>query len=1103
MGSYSDTAQLSSANLAIRLVSSDPATTVRDTAPPSVVITSGPTGDTSNATPSFKFTTDPSAVTKLCSIDNVNFTPCAPDPAAYTAGTALSDGPHVFIVKVTDAAGNTAQATRSFRVDSTVPIVDIVSGPAVTNNQHPTFSFTVTDSGVTTTDCSLTGPQSVVVPNCTSPFAANVTAEGNYTLTVFAHDAAGNTGTATRPFTVDFTAPTVTIAAPPVNVTVTTNSSPRFYFTSDDPSAATFCSVAGDPAISCASPFSSRTLPDGAYTFSVYARDSAGNIGPTATFAFAVDHLPPVVSIPVPPNITTTNNRMPSFTFAEIGPAGTAVSFQCRVDSGANMPCLSPFAVPIALADGSHTLTVTASDAAGNNGQASLSFTVDSTAPFISIPDAPSNSGNQNTATPTFLFQVSNTPSTTPVIASQCSVNDAAPPNVLLAQSPPNVICDTQFSVPLATALSDGAYVFRVTTTDAAGNAGQASFPFVVDTHAPVVTLSPANPTTFATRTPQILFSVNESPATSYCSVDNGAFAPCTSPFTAPTQLADGPHTFSVFARDAALNTGPTVTFAFVINTIPGVNHAPILDATKTPALASVNKNAAAPSGAVGTLVSNLVDFALPTGGMDNVTDIDNGALLGLAVVAADTTNGTWFYSTNNGATWSALGLVSGTSARLLAADAATRLYFRPNANFIGALPNAINFRAWDRTTGSNGASASTATNGGATAFSAATDTASLTVSGPVLVSIQVTPVNPTIPAGRTQQFTATGTFSDGSNQDLTALATWTSNNPQVAAISNANGSRGSAIGVTAGTSQMVAQLDSVSGSTTLTVTSATLVSISVTPANATLPATRTQQFTAAGTFSDGTNQDLTTLATWTSNSISVAKVSNTDGSKGLATGVATGAATIRAQYNGVVGSANITVTPAQATCTSASVLDNFNRANGALGSNWLGLTGTSFYAIKSNRLDVLVGGPVFWNAASFGTSQSAFATLSTVDTHSPSQGLLLKVQTGNCPQAGAIAVVYDATAHAFRVSTFRPPNLTWTPYASATATLVNGDKLGACVSATGVVTIYKNNVTAATVTLSAADKAFFNSRGGKIGLWTLAADEASFDDFGGGTVTP
>jgi hypothetical protein len=204
-----------------------------------------------------------------------------------------------------------------------------------------------------------------------------------------------------------------------------------------------------------------------------------------------------------------------------------------------------------------------------------------------------------------------------------------------------------------------------------------------------------------------------------------------------------------------------------------------------------------------------------------------------------------------------------------------------------------------------------------------------------------------------------------------------------------------------------------------------------------------------------------------------------------------------------VFGSTTLTVTAPVDPCTTGVVLDNFNRANGALGNNWAGLTNTSFYKIAGNRVDAHVGGPVFWNAASFGTNQNAFVTISTIDTHSPSQGVLLKVQTGSCPEAGAIAVVYDAVAHAYRVSTFRPPNLTWTAYPSAAATLVNGDKLGACVSASGVVTIYKNNVVAATVTLSAADKAFFNSRGGKIGLWTLLAGEAFFDDFGGGTVTP
>ncbi|MGE0607077.1 MAG: DUF4347 domain-containing protein, partial [Pirellulales bacterium] len=157
-------------------------------------------------------------------------------------------------------------------------------------------------------------------------------------------------------------------------------------------------------------------------------------------------------------------------------------------------------------------------------------------------------------------------------------------------------------------------------------------------------------------------------------------------------------------------------------------NTAPVLDASKSPALSAINEDASAPSGAVGTLVSQLVDFASPSGQVDNITDPDSGAQLGIAVTAADTANGSWFYSTNNGGSWSALGAVANNNARLLAADASTRLYFQPNANYNGTLASAITFRAWDQTSGSNGGLANTTTNGGTTAFSSATDTASLTV---------------------------------------------------------------------------------------------------------------------------------------------------------------------------------------------------------------------------------------------------------------------------------------------------------------------------------------------------------------------------------------
>jgi hypothetical protein len=188
--------------------------------------------------------------------------------------------------------------------------------------------------------------------------------------------------------------------------------------------------------------------------------------------------------------------------------------------------------------------------------------------------------------------------------------------------------------------------------------------------------------------------------------------------------------------------------------------------------------------------------------------------------------------------------------------------------------------------------------------------------------------------------------------------------------------------------------------------------------------------------------------------------------------------------------------------CTTSALLDNFNRANGGLGSNWAGLTGQTFYKIASNRVDVQLGGPVVWKPTSFGVNQAAFVTLSTLDAGSPSQGVLLKVQSGTIPNAGAIAVVYDNLAKTVRVSTLRLNTPTWTVYGNTPATFANGDKLVGCVQANGTVRVYQNNTLLTTVTLNAADQGFFNAKGGKIGLWTVAAPNAFFDDFGGGALT-
>jgi Bacterial Ig-like domain (group 2)/Galactose oxidase, central domain/Kelch motif len=177
---------------------------------------------------------------------------------------------------------------------------------------------------------------------------------------------------------------------------------------------------------------------------------------------------------------------------------------------------------------------------------------------------------------------------------------------------------------------------------------------------------------------------------------------------------------------------------------------------------------------------------------------------------------------------------------------------------------------------------------------------ATLTVGAPALVSIAVSPANGTVAAGLTVQFHATGTYTDNSTQDLTSLVTWNSSSP-VATIN----SGGLASGVITGATTITATLGSVSGMTTLTVSSAVLASISVTPMNPSIAAGNMQQFTATGMYSDGTTQNLTSAVAWSSMPASVATIAP----GGLATAMMTGSSTIGATMSGITGTTTLTVT--------------------------------------------------------------------------------------------------------------------------------------------------------------------------------------------------
>lgn len=153
---------------------------------------------------------------------------------------------------------------------------------------------------------------------------------------------------------------------------------------------------------------------------------------------------------------------------------------------------------------------------------------------------------------------------------------------------------------------------------------------------------------------------------------------------------------------------------------VSNTNDAPVLDADESPALTTVSEDAAAPvnNSVVGaTLVSTLVN---------GVSDVDTGAVRGVAITGATSDKGTLWFSTDAGESWTQATATSDTEALLLRGE--NYVYWQPAANVNGTTPDALTFRGWDLTTGAEGSYVNASSHGVSTAFSSATDTISVSV---------------------------------------------------------------------------------------------------------------------------------------------------------------------------------------------------------------------------------------------------------------------------------------------------------------------------------------------------------------------------------------
>lgn len=355
---------------------------------------------------------------------------------------------------------------------------------------------------------------------------------------------------------------------------------------------------------------------------------------------------------------------------------------------------------------------------------------------------------------------------------------------------------------------------------------------------------------------------------------------------------------------------------------------------------------------------------------------------------------------------------------------------------------------------------------------------AAITVTTAALTSLAISPATVTLAPGTQQQFTAIGTFSDNSTQDLTALVSWSSSSLAVASLSTAAGQEGLVRAVAVGTATITASRDGLSGSAALTVTTASLSSLSVTPATVTLPVGTSQALMATGTFSDGSSQDLTRQVSWSSSSPATASVSNTAGSEGVATAAGAGTASVSATFNGVSAAAQVTVTAA-ALSSLAVTPANANLTVGA--TQQYTATGT----FSDGTMRVLTA-QVTWTSSNLNTA--------TISNAAGSEGLASAQGLGGTSISATlmgisgstnltVGVIGGATLQSLAVT---PANATMAPGTTRQYTATGSYSDGSTRDLTAQAVWASSNTTTATVSNMATSKGLVSAQAG--GTTTLSA---------------
>ncbi|HAB4285432.1 TPA_asm: Ig-like domain repeat protein [Salmonella enterica subsp. enterica serovar Enteritidis] len=535
----------------------------------------------------------------------------------FTPGNTWADGSYTLTVKVEDKAGNTSySAPLTVVIDTQIAIDGVelvndsgVKGDNMTNDDRPHFRVTV-PTDVNEVRLSIDGGNSWVqaTPGVAGSWEyiwPTDLADGQYTLTVEATDKAGNTVTKTIDFAVDTTLSVPVIVLNSEDDTgvqgdnMTNRTQPTFALQHIDDDAVrvtvsvehggvttTFDATKGTGGWTFTPPTS---WADGDYTLSVSVEDKAGNTSHSASLTVTVDTQIAINNIELVndsgiPDDNLTNNVRPHFQVTV--PTDVNV-VRLSIDGGKTWFNATQSATPGAwdyiwpddVADGGYTLTVEATDKAGNKTTQELDFTIDTTlsVPTLSLDSADDSgiAGDNITNVKTPGFTLNNIDTDVSRVIVEVMHNG-------IKQEVPLVQTGGQWRFAPTSDWADGDYILTVKVEDRAGNVKQsAPLTVTVDTHIAIDRIElvndsgiPGDNLTNEAR-PHFQVTVPADVNGVRLSIDGGktwfdATQSATSgvwDYTWLTNVANGPHTLMVEASDKAGNK-TTQKLDFIIDTL-------------------------------------------------------------------------------------------------------------------------------------------------------------------------------------------------------------------------------------------------------------------------------------------------------------------------------------------------------------------------------------------------------------------------------------------------------------------------------------------------------------------------------------------------------